>query len=207
MTPRVETRPVKEPVTFGSVNNIAKLSDDTLATWAKLMRAAPDARLVVLATSRDIEQTHRMLANAGIDPTRLTILPRAPAQKYMDLFNQFDIGLDPFPYNGGVTTCDALWMGVPLITLAGKTYYSRQGVSLLTRVGLRDLVAATMDDYVRIGVELAGNRERLVDLRHKLRELMLASPMCDYEGYTEELQGLLRTVWREYCARETSEIG
>src|SRR5439155_8139936 len=110
----------------------------------------------------------------GIDPTRLTVLERAPAQRYLDLFNQFDIALDPFPYNGGVTTCDALWMGVPVVTLAGRTYVSRQGGSLLTNVGLPELVAATTDDYVRIAASLAADRARLAHLREHLRGMMTA---------------------------------
>jgi protein O-GlcNAc transferase len=197
--PRIEDRKTTDPVTFGSVNNIAKLSADTLTTWGKLLRAVSDARLVVLATSREIDRTRDLLVNHGIDPTRLTILPRAPVAKYMDLFNLFDVALDPFPYNGGVTSCDAMWMGVPIISLAGSTYVSRQGVSLLTNVGLPDLIARDADDYIAVAAKLAADRERLAHLRLHLREMMRTSPICDYAGYTRELEGFYRTAWRKYC--------
>ena len=198
-TGRVEDRKKTEPIVFASVNNIAKLSPETLQLWARILSETPGARLAVLATSRDLQQTSRLLIRHGIDAGSLTILERVPTAKFFDLFNQIDIALDPFPYNGGITTCDALWMGVPVITLAGNTYVSRQGVSLLTTVGLGDLIARTPDDYVQIASDLAQNRDRLAEIRHTLRDTMTASPLCDYAGYTRELQDFFRTAWREYC--------
>lgn len=198
-TPDVEARSPMEPVAFGSVNNLAKLSDAALNTWAKVLEALPGARLVVLATSGDIDQTRRRLVHHGIDADRLSLLGRVPTAQYMDLFNQFDIALDPFPYNGGVTTCDALWMGVPVVALAGETYASRQGQSLLTNVGLPELVATTTDDYVRIATHLASDREQLAMLRQNLPGMMRAAPMCDYAGYTKQLEHLFRQAWSRYC--------
>lgn len=198
--PRVENRKKTDPIVFGSVNNIAKLSADTLQTWARILKESPDSRLAVLATSRDLDQTARLLVKHGIDPNTLIVLSRTPSSKFLELFNQIDIALDPFPYNGGVTTCDALWMGVPVITLAGNTYVSRQGVSLLRAVGLPELIAQNPDDYVRIARQLANSRDELARLRSNLREIMTASPLCDYAGYTRELEDFYRTAWREYCA-------
>ncbi len=196
---RVETRKTTDPLVFGSVNNIAKLSPDTLATWAKMLREIPDSRLMVLATSRDLDRTARLLITSGIDPGSLTVLPRTHSSQFLDLFNQIDVALDPFPYNGGVTTCDAFWMGVPVITLAGNTYVSRQGVSLLTSVGLPDLVAQSPEDYIQIAKKLANSRDELARLRAHLREMMMASPLCDYAGYTRELENFYRSAWRTYC--------
>jgi predicted O-linked N-acetylglucosamine transferase (SPINDLY family) len=173
--PRIEVRKKTDPIVFGSVNNIAKLSPETLTTWARILKESPDSRL--------------------------TVLERRHSSKFLDLFNLFDIALDPFPYNGGVTTCDALWMGVPVITLAGQTYVSRQGVSLLTHVGLPDLIAQTPDDYVTIARQLANSRDQLAHLRAHLREAMMSSPLCDYAGYTRELEMFYRTAWREYCEK------
>jgi predicted O-linked N-acetylglucosamine transferase (SPINDLY family) len=197
--PRIEVRPADQPIVFGSVNNVAKLSPPTLRTWGRILEAMPDARLAVLATSGDVERTARLLTAHGIDGARLQVLPRTPAAKFLELFNLFDISLDPFPYNGGVTTCDALWMGVPVITLAGSTYVSRQGVSLLTSAGLPELVANTQDDYVAVATRLAADRDRLARLRATLRETIQKSPICDYAGYTAELQSLWRQAWRAYC--------
>ena len=197
--PRVEARAIDKPIVFGSVNNVAKLSPPTLRTWARILQATPDAQLVVLATSGDVERTARRLVDHGIDAARLQVLPRTPAAKFLELFNLFDVSLDPFPYNGGVTTCDALWMGVPVVTLAGSTYVSRQGVSLLTHVGLPDLIATSEDDYVAIAGALAADRARLQRLRTTLRETIQKSPICDYGGYTRELESFWREAWRAYC--------
>jgi predicted O-linked N-acetylglucosamine transferase (SPINDLY family) len=197
--PRIEARPADQPIVFGSVNNVAKLSPPTLRTWGRILEAIPDARLAVLATSGDVERTARLLTSQGLDAARLQVLPRTPAARFLELFNLFDIALDPFPYNGGVTTCDALWMGVPVITLAGSTYVSRQGVSLLTNVGLPELVANSQDDYVAVATQLAADRDRLARLRATLRETIQKSPICDYSGYTAELQSLWREAWRAYC--------
>lgn len=194
------------PITFGSVNALAKLSSRTLATWARLLEAVPRSRLLILANHRNAEHYHELLRARGeIDPARVTVVPRRPAREYLDLFGNIDIALDPFPYNGGVTTCDTLWMGVPLVTLAGNAYVSRQGVSLLTNVGLSDLIAASEDDYIRTAQQLAEDRDRLVSLRKSLRDSMRQSAICDETEYTNELQSVWRDTWRTWCSQDAPE--
>jgi predicted O-linked N-acetylglucosamine transferase (SPINDLY family) len=125
-------------------------------------------------------------------------MARRPYLEYLDLHNGVDIALDPFPYNGGVTTCDSLWMGVPVISLAGPMYVSRQGVTLLTNVGLEDLIARTADDYVEIATGLANDLARLRSLRGELRGRMRNSPLTDAARLTRHLEDAYRRMWEEY---------
>jgi predicted O-linked N-acetylglucosamine transferase (SPINDLY family) len=110
-----------------------------------------------------------------------------------------DIALDTFPYNGDTTTFDALWMGVPLVTLSGEAFVSRRGVSHLNAVGLRDLVASSSEEYVRIAVDLARRPEQLQLLRTSLRERMRASALCDWPRYTRHFEAAIRQIWSESC--------
>jgi len=119
---------------------------------------------------------------------------------HQSVYNAIDIGLDPFPYNGATTTCEALWMGVPVITLTGKMHAGRVGVSILTQMEMTDLIASDPDDYVRIAVELANNPTRLSELRSSLRQRMAASPLCDARSFALAVEDAYRTMWRQWCA-------
>jgi len=195
-------------ITFGSFNAMAKINEGVVALWAKLLEAVPRSRLLMKNHSlRDAATRARYAAlfeARGIAPDRLDLVGslERPTEHLM-LYNRVDIGLDPFPYNGTTTTCEALWMGVPVMTLAGDRHAGRVGASLLTQVGLTELVAQTPDDYVRLAAALAGDRERLTALRAALRERMQRSPLCDAQSFTRDLEAAYRERWQAWCADAT----
>jgi predicted O-linked N-acetylglucosamine transferase (SPINDLY family) len=198
-------------ITFGSFNNLAKLPPFTLDLWSEILRAVPDARLCLKsAFSADLSVWNRVVAHfeqQSIDPQRLEILQRAPSDReHLTLYQGIDIALDTFPYHGTTTTCEALFMGVPVVTLLGDRHASRVGASLLTQVGLSELIAASADDYVRIAVELATDRRRLTDLRAGLRMRLEHSPLCDEIGFTRTLEAVLRQMWQIWCRGEAPRV-
>jgi protein O-GlcNAc transferase len=144
-------------------------------------------------------------AAAGVEAGRVTLAPRQPRGRYFEWIHSADIALDPFPYNGGVTSCDTLWMGVPLVSLRGRSYWARQGAALLNNVGHEQLIAQTPDDYVRIAVELAGELERLADIRQGLRQRLAGSAVCDLAGFATRYGQALRKVWAEWCGRQPKQ--
>jgi protein O-GlcNAc transferase len=184
-------------VTFGSLNTPAKLSEEVLVLWAQVLAAVPGSRLVLPGgTGRRVGQWLReVLTRQGIATERLLLLDRAPTRfDYLRLYHGVDLCLDPFPYNGVTTTCDSLWMGVPVLTLEGRTTVSRQGVRFLRSAGLEGLIAATAKDYARMAIELAGDLDRLEALRFGLRERMQESPLMDASGLTSNLEAAYRRV-------------
>ncbi|MSP48572.1 MAG: tetratricopeptide repeat protein [Alphaproteobacteria bacterium] len=203
MAEPVETPPARlcGTVTFGSFNNIAKLSPTTLRLWAAILRQVPASRLVIkwsgLGVADPAWLADRFLA-AGIGHDRVQFLGRSP-EVYAP-FRELDICLDPYPANGGTTTCDALWMGVPVVTLAGDTTFSRAGLGLLTNVGLTELVAHDEQGYVELAVSLARDLDRLARLRRGLRQRFAASPMMDGKRYVRHLEAAYRRAWHEWCA-------
>jgi predicted O-linked N-acetylglucosamine transferase (SPINDLY family) len=180
------------------LNNPAKVSDEVLAVWSRVLAAVPGARLLLRTwAGRSAEDRIRdLLTSQGIDPERLSFAGHTASRyEYLELYHALDIGLDPFPYNGVTTTCDALWMGVPVISLAGRMSVSRQGVRFLRAVGLNELLGETLEDYVRIATDLAGDRARLADLRSDLRERMSRSPLMDAVRLTGDLEAAYRGIW------------
>jgi predicted O-linked N-acetylglucosamine transferase (SPINDLY family) len=171
-------------VTFGSFSRPAKLNPRVAALWARVLAAVPGARLHVLSPGGEGNRAlRRMLVAAGIAEDRLTLVPTAPRPQYLRLCQEVDVALDAFPYAGMTTTCDLLWVGVPVVTLAGGTAASRAGVSLLRTVRLPELVAATPDDYVRIAAGLANDLPRVRALRRELRRRTRISVL--YRLYVE----------------------
>ncbi len=167
----------------------------------------PDARLVVLANAeaslRDyLEKTFR---GHGVDFSRVTLADRRPRCDYLALMGQVDIALDPFPFNGHTTTCDALWQGVPVVTLAGDRYASRFGSSAHRVLGLPELVAGSANEYVQIAAGLAGDVPRLQRLRGTLRDRFAASALVDYAGFTRNLETAYRQMWRDWLERTGAE--
>jgi predicted O-linked N-acetylglucosamine transferase (SPINDLY family) len=143
------------------------------------------------------EHLRTALARAGIEAARLELLsPSATPMEHLERYNAVDIGLDPFPYNGTTTTCDALWMGVPVVALEGRSHVGRVGVSLLNNAGLAQLVARDGDDYVEIAARLAGDLPRLASLRGALRERLRASPLMDAPRFTRHLEAAYADMWR-----------
>jgi protein O-GlcNAc transferase len=185
------------PITLLSVNNPAKLTADVIAVWSRILDAVPGSKLVVLAGREGsaLQRVEDLFANHGIVGSRLKLVPRLPPTEYFALFATADLALDPWPYNGGVTTCDALWMGVPVISMAGRTYVSRQGVSLLHAVGLPELIADSPEGYVEIARQWAADRDRLKAVRADLRGRMRASPLTDSIRFTRHLEAAYRRMW------------
>ncbi|MGD9724140.1 MAG: tetratricopeptide repeat protein [Pirellulales bacterium] len=194
-------------VTFGSFNAFSKITPEVLATWARLLTAVPNSRLIILGnvTPSLAEHLTQSFASRGIDTARITLADRRPRLDYLRLIASADIALDPFPFNGHTTTCDALWQGVPVVTLAGETYVQRFGSSAHINLGLEDLIARTEDEYVDIAARLAGNLPRLTALRAGLRERMARSPIVDAVGFTRNLEAAYRTMWIDWCRRPAKD--
>ena len=193
------------PITFGSFNNLGKLSADTMQLWGRILSEVPDSRLLLKYRSlgdpatRDVVAA--MLAQHGIARDRLDSLPHAPSvPEHLATYGQIDIALDPTPYNGTTTTCEALWMGVPVITRAGMMHHARVGVTLLTHAGLGDLIASSPDEYVRLATELASDRPRLAAMRQSLREQLRHSPLMNGPHFTRGLEDEYRRIWRLHCS-------
>ena len=195
-------------VTFSSFNYLAKVNADVIALWAELMKAVPQSRLLLLANvaMQGMESVLGHFAANGIGGNRVEFLRRGTREEYLAYYHAVDIGLDPFPYNGGVTTCDALWMGVPVVSLAGDAYISRQGVSLLSSVGLQDWIAATADEYREIAIRWANDLPGLQKLRAELRQRVKSSPLTDGQRFTRNLETAYRSMWRRWCGREHAPI-
>ncbi|NEU12968.1 tetratricopeptide repeat protein [Methylobacterium sp. BTF04] len=195
-------------VTFGCFNRFTKMSDATLAAWGRILHRVSDARLLLEIANVEDPEVHADVAarleRVGIPLDRTLLEPRAPANRYV-LYNRIDIALDPFPYNGGTTSLDTLYMGVPFIALAGTHYVARMGHSMLTNVGLPELSAATVEDYIDRASDLANDWERLNTLRHGLRERMIASPLMDHAGLADDIGAAFRAMWRRWV--ETTETG
>ncbi len=188
-------------VTFGVMNRIEKIGDNALAVWAEILRALPDARLFMVVadveTAEIREQVGARLAKAGIPLERVRLHPRVRVN-YFDLYHEFDIALDPFPYNGGTTSFDTLFMGVPFIALRGSHSVARVGASLLETVGLEELVADSTEDYAARAIALASDLDRLRAIRSGLRERVFASPIMDHARFAREMGDAFRSMWKRW---------
>ncbi|MGA3067508.1 MAG: tetratricopeptide repeat protein [Tepidisphaeraceae bacterium] len=192
-------------ITFGCQNNYCKLCLPVWTSWSAILKATPHSKLLVYSPPGSHRETAReTLANLGIDPTRLTFSD-ARNQDYFRTYNQIDIALDPFPFTGGHTTCDALWMGVPTITLSGQTPVSRGGRSILSNLGLFDLIARTPEEYVQIAVTLAGDVNRLDSLRQSIRPRMQASSLMNPHQFARDMESAYRQIWRTWCEKQPPE--
>lgn len=189
--------------TFASFNHLAKINDRVVALWARILSEVADAKLLLKYRGVDNEDNARRLKSMfwkyGIGPERLILEGRSPHSDLLQRYNDVDIALDPFPYSGGLTTLEALWMGVPVISLPGTTFASRHSLSHLSVLGHPEWIASTGEDYVRLAVQLAGDPERLSTLRSGLRETMAASPICDGSTFATAFNELLRSIWRNWC--------
>ena len=180
-------------VTFGSFNQVLKLSQASRKLWKRILQRVPRSKLVVLGVpaGRAHDDLRRDLPEA-------MIVPYVSLQDYFGWYNKVDIALDTTPYSGGTTTCDALWMGVPVLTAPGVRPGSRSAASILTTAGLSEWIASDPDDYVQRAVDLS-KKDLLENLRATLRPRLQASPLMDEAGFTKELEALYRQIWRHYC--------
>lgn len=189
-------------ITFGSFNNLAKVNDRMLRVWARILEAVPGSRLLLKAAGfRSMEARKRVreifFLHSGIDEDRLDFrLPEEKHESHLALYGEMDIALDTFPYHGTTTTCEALWMGVPVVILEGKSHVSRVGVSLLTSIGLPEMVAVSEDEYVKIAVTLAGNVELLKSHRENLRGKLQNSRLLDGISFSRDLESVFRQMWK-----------
>jgi protein O-GlcNAc transferase len=195
-------------VTFGSLNNFRKISPAVRAVWTEMLRGIRDSRLMIHAgEGRHRDQLLDTFAAAGIASDRISFVGTRPLADYLRQYQLIDIALDTFPYTGGTTTCDALWMGVPVITLAGDLAVSRSGVSILNNVGMTELIAKTPEEYIRMASDLAGDAARLSQLRATIRDRMQRSPLMDAIGFTADMEAAFRRVWRAWCNEGTTVSG
>ena len=189
-------------ITFGCFQNLAKASDGVLELWGKILAALPDSTLRMQCKQLDepaqVEQLLQRLQKCGIAPARVSTHRTTNRESYLAAHAEVDVILDTFPYPGGTTTCEALWMGVPTLTLAGDTLLARQGASLLSAAGLEQWIANSKEEYVAKAVALASDLADLAALRAGLREQVLASPLFDAPRFARNFEDALWGMWQRY---------
>ncbi|HEX4095113.1 MAG TPA: hypothetical protein VHX64_00220, partial [Caulobacteraceae bacterium] len=200
------TASAARPITFGSFNDLLKINDQVISTWAKVLQAAPGSQLRLKWSALDDagvrERVLRAFAGHGIEAERIELSGHSPHAAMLAEYGEIDVALDPFPFCGGLTTCEAMWMGVPVVTWPGDRPASRQSLAMLKVLGLSELAASSEDDYVSIAAGLARDPARLQALKGGLRERMSASPLCRGELFTPTLEAAFRGMWRRWCAGE-----
>ena len=192
-------------IRFGSLNHFSKLNDPLLSIWAQLLAAVPESRLLLLAAEgRHRDELRKMLESKGIAGRRVEFVGPASRADYLRNYDRVDIALDALPYNGITTTLDALWMGVPVVSLTGRTAASRAGLSILSTLGLAEFATHTPEEFVRVAAGLAGDLSRLAGWRSTLRQRMEASPLMDARRFARNLEEAYRVMWRRWCESEIS---
>jgi predicted O-linked N-acetylglucosamine transferase (SPINDLY family) len=187
-------------VTFGCLNNFAKVTPEVLSLWRELLGSVPESRFVLhTREGSHRDRLRQYFAEGKVAPERLEFVGFIPFDEYLRTFERIDLALDPYPYNGGTSTCDALWQGVPVVTLAGQAPVSRAGLTLLSNIGLPDLVTKTPAEYLELARSLASDLPRLSKIRGELREHMLKSPFTDAPRFTHNLEAAFRNMWRTWC--------
>ena len=204
-TPAADAPPPRSPegpAIFGCFNAPAKLNDRVFALWSQLLDRVPTSRLLLKAKSLHHRSAQEHFLNGfgscGVAADRIEFMGWAvDGPSHLAAYHRLDVALDPFPYNGTTTTCEALWMGVPVVTLRGDRHSARVGSSLLGAAGLPDWIATSEDDYLRIAQELVSDREALIVMRQELRPRLQASPLFDSAAFIRELQDLFRRLWTQ----------
>ena len=188
-------------LTFGSFNNFNKVDQPTLDLWAELLRALPTSRLMILSVPEGEVRQHllRRFGDLGIDAQRLELHGKLPILEFRRKVLEVDLALDPVTVNGGTTTCESLWMGVPVMSLVGTRFPSRAGLSILSTAGLADFAAASREDYLHLARHLADNLPLLAEIRAGLRAHVAGSALIDEVGFTRNIETLYREVWGEWC--------
>jgi protein O-GlcNAc transferase len=188
-------------ITFGAFTNLAKIGAPVIELWCRLLERVPHSRLLVVGNGLGAigEEVMARFTRHGAAPDRIELRNAVPFGDYLALHAQVDIMLDTFPYAGGTTSCHALWMGVPIVTMTGETASSCGGASLLQAIGLPDLVAQTPGQYLDIAAGLAIDQVRLAELRARMRSRMSASPLTDAPRFTRNLESAYRSMWHEWC--------
>lgn len=198
-------------ITFGSFNNLAKITPKVLQVWARILCAVPNSRLIVKCKPFCCDSVRQrflsILEQLGLEPLRVDLLPLILLNHdHMQAYSLMDISLDTFPYAGTTTTCESLYMGVPCVTMAGLVHAHNVGVSLLSNIGLERLVAKNEEEYIQVAVNLASDIKALAELRMSLRELMTVSAVCNGAKFTEGLESTYRNMWRRYCKGDVPSL-
>jgi predicted O-linked N-acetylglucosamine transferase (SPINDLY family) len=191
-------------ITFGSFNNLSKVTPEVVRLWAKILRAVNGSRLILKSKGFSDRETasrfKQMFAEEGIGAERLQLYGLlASTEEHLGLYRKVDIGLDPFPYNGTTTTCESRWMGVPVVTLLGDRHSGRVGASIMHSTGLGGMVAENSEHYMQLAVSLAGDKKRLESLRQGLRQQLQQSPLMESRRFTRELEAEYRKMWSSWC--------
>ncbi len=190
-------------VTFGCFNKTKKVNPEVVALWAQILKRVPSSRLILKDKGLEPPQTARrildLFSTCGVDPSRVELRGHSKHAELLETYGQVDIALDTFPYSGGLTTCEALWMGVPVVTLPGPTFAGRHSATHLWNAGLRDWVVATPAAYVDLAVHWASSLPQLAALRASLRTQLQQSPVCDGPRFARHLEQALRTLWKDWC--------
>lgn len=194
-------------VTYGCFNNLAWVNDAVIATWARILHADPTARLLLKAKQLGSDELRTTLlarfAAHGIGPERLELEGAGAYADYLATYARIDIALDPFPFTGGATTSECLWMGVPVVvTLKGDRFIAHQGESLMHAAGLGEMIAADKDAYVQLALDTAADHHALAELRAGLRARVADSPLFDAARYARNLEAAWKGMWAEWCNRQ-----
>jgi protein O-GlcNAc transferase len=201
--PPVNSSPAAERgyVTFGCLNNFCKVNEPLLELWAQIMSASANSKILIVTPRGEARRrVQQFMAHRGIEPARVEFADIVERSLYLQTYHRIDLCLDPFPCNGGTTTLEAAWMGVPTISLAGQTAVSRGGLTILSHLGLGELATSSGEQYVRAAIELAGDRETLGRLRSELRERMRNSPLMDGRAFARDFETVYRRIWRRWCS-------
>jgi protein O-GlcNAc transferase len=190
----------KDYITFGSFNNLAKMNEKITHLWTQILKTVPSSRLLIKNAGLSDQQTReeflQRFTSEGIEATRIDLRPQSPTiLEHLKTYEEVDIALDTYPYNGTTTTCEAMWMGVPVVTLVGTTHAARVGLSLLTNVNLTELAADSPAAYVK----LAANIPALSQLRGSMRNRITSSPLFNAHDFARDIQAALRKIWQDYC--------
>lgn len=191
-------------ITFGTFNSIKKLAPSVIALWCRLLREVPDSRLIIKSAGFNSEAACRhfdaIFDAEGIAQDRVELRDRIDDKlDHLAAYDEIDIGLDTFPYNGTTTTCEALWMGVPVVSLVGQLHAGRVGLSLLSAIGHPELAAPTPDAYIQTAAALARDHARVAELHRTLRDTVRGSALCDAKAYARRFESTLRDLWRTFC--------
>jgi predicted O-linked N-acetylglucosamine transferase (SPINDLY family) len=188
-------------ITFGSFNNLSKVTPEVIQVWSKILQSVPTSRLILKNSqlNHGKKQLLELFKQEGIAEDRIKLYGAlASIEDHLTLYNAIDIGLDPFPFNGATTTCEALWMGVPVITLLGDRHVARVGASILTNIGLTDFIAQDIDDYVELAIKMAANTDYLQETRQSLRERMESSPLCNGKSFACDIENAYQDMWNKH---------
>jgi predicted O-linked N-acetylglucosamine transferase (SPINDLY family) len=186
--------------TFGCLNNFCKVTEPTLHLWARILSAAVNSRLILLAAHGGHRtRVQEYFRDRGIDPDRIEFVEFQPRRQYLEVHHRIDVGLDTIPYNGHTTSLDSFWMGVPVVTRIGQTVVGRAGWSQLCNLELKELAAESDEQFVKIALELAADLPRLTELRRGLRARMNHSPLMDAPRFARNMEAAYWEMWKGYC--------